>query len=213
MNSFEGFRTTNREFFARDVLEVAPALLGCILQYCDTEGTVAIQITEVEAYGGTCDPGSHSFRGKTHRNKSMFGPSGHVYCYFTYGLHHALNLVVGPTNEPHACLIRAGDVVLGATLARQRRERVPRKHPLHDSGLARGPGCVAQCFGANLTNDGDDLFGGAWQLLVPEKAGVVAHVSGPRVGVSGPGGNAATFAWRFWIDNHPSVSAYKAARA
>ncbi|MGG5171085.1 DNA-3-methyladenine glycosylase [Pseudarthrobacter sp. J1738] len=86
-------------------------------------GTVAIRITEVEAYAGERDPGAHSYRGKTSRNKTMFGPAGHIYCYFTYGMHHAINLVAGRPDQPYGCLIRAGDVIEGASLARTRRRR------------------------------------------------------------------------------------------
>jgi DNA-3-methyladenine glycosylase len=213
MSEFEGLHPASRGFFARDVLDVAPALLGCVLQRTDDEGTVAVRITEVEAYAGERDPGAHTYRGKTNRNKTMFGEPGHIYCYFTYGMHHAMNLVAGQLGQPYGCLIRAGDVVGGAELARARRELKPRKSPIPDRALARGPGCVAECFGVNLSNDGDDLFGGEWQFFVPDDGTVLPHLTGPRVGVSGPGGDAVAFPWRFWLPDASSVSAYKPARA
>lgn len=77
---------------------------------------MSIRITEVEAYAGERDPGAHTYRGKTNRNKTMFGPAGHLYCYFTYGMHHALNLVAGQPGQPYGCLIRAGDVVGGTDI-------------------------------------------------------------------------------------------------
>jgi len=212
MRDLNGWNPASRDFFARDVLDVAPALLGCVLKHSDAEGTIALRITEVEAYAGERDPAAHSYRGKTNRNKTMFGAPGHVYCYFTYGMHHALNLVTGQPGQPSGCLIRAGDVIAGTELARARREARPRKRALADSSLARGPGCVAQCFGANLTNDGDDLFGGRWQFFVPEDGRVLPHARGPRVGVSGPGGDATDFPWRFWLPEAASVSAYKPGR-
>jgi len=212
VSDFGGLRPASRSFFARDVLEVAPELLGCVLQRTDGEGTVAIRITEVEAYAGERDPGAHAYRGKTNRNKTMFGAPGHIYCYFTYGMHHALNLVAGQAGEPYGCLIRAGDVITGSELARARREMKPRKVPLPDRGLARGPGCVAQSFGANLTNDGDDLFGRQWRFFAPDDGAVLPHASGPRVGVSGPGGDATSFPWRYWLTGAPSVSTYKPGR-
>ncbi|MEO7015142.1 MAG: DNA-3-methyladenine glycosylase [Leifsonia sp.] len=89
----------------------------------------------------------------------------------------------------------------------------PRKSPLPDRALARGPACVAQSFGANLTNDGDDLFGGQWQFFAPEDGAVLPHMTGPRVGVSGPGGDAKTFPWRYWLSEESSVSTYKPGRA
>jgi DNA-3-methyladenine glycosylase len=213
MGDLEGLRPASRSFFFRDVLEVAPSLLGCVLQRTDEEGTVSLRITEVEAYAGERDPGAHTYRGKTNRNKTMFGPPGHIYCYFTYGMHHALNLVAGEPGQPYGCLVRAGDVVEGIALARSRRERKPRKLPIPDQGLARGPGCVAQCFGANLSNDGDDLFGGQWRFFTPDDGAVLAHRTGPRVGVSGPGGDAAEFPWRFWLPDASSVSTYKPGRS
>lgn len=212
MSEYDGLGRTTRSFFGRDVLEVAPALLGCVLQRTDAEATVSIRITEVEAYAGERDPGAHSFRGMTNRNKTLFGPPGHIYCYFTYGLHHAINLVVGPVGQPYGCLIRAGDVIGGANVARVHREQRPLKAPLTDHKLARGPGCVAQAFDANLTNDGDDLFGGQWRLLVPDDGAVIPHAVGPRVGVSGPGGDASNFPWRYWLADSLSVSAYKPGR-
>ena len=213
MSDFDGLSPASRRFFARDVLEVAPALLGCVLQRTDGEGTVSVRITEVEAYAGERDPGAHSYRGMTNRTKTMFGLPGHIYCYFTYGMHHALNLVAGQLGQPYGCLIRAGDVIGGADLARIRREQRPRKVALQDHGLARGPGCVAQSFGANLTNDGDDLFGGQWQFFAPDDGAVLPHASGPRVGVSGPGGDATSFPWRYWLSEASSVSTYKPGRS
>lgn len=213
VGNFDGLCGTSRSFFARDVLEVAPALLGCVLQRTDGEATISIRITEVEAYAGERDPGAHSFRGMTNRNKTLFGPPGHLYCYFTYGLHHAINIVVGRLGQPYGCLIRAGDVIEGAEHARIRREHKPRKIPLPEHGLARGPGCVAQSFGVNLTNDGDDIFSSQWRFFVPRDGVVLPHEVGPRVGVSGPGGVVAAFPWRYWLVDSPSVSTYKPGHA
>lgn len=204
-----GLQPVTEGFLARDVLDVAPELLGCVLQRTDDDGCVAIRITEVEAYAGQRDPGAHSYRGQTNRNKTMFGAAGHLYCYFTYGMHHALNVVAGLPGEPYGCLVRAGEVISGTGLARARREAKPRKTALPDRALARGPGNVAQCFGANLSNDGDSLFDGQWTLFVPTEPTLLPHSTGPRVGVSGPGGDGALFPWRYWLDDEASVSAYK----
>ncbi|HEY5303476.1 MAG TPA: DNA-3-methyladenine glycosylase [Acidimicrobiales bacterium] len=213
MVDLDDMRLANRQFYARDALDVAPALLGGVLQRVTDEGTIAMRITEVEAYAGERDPGAHSYRGRTNRNKTMFGPPGHLYCYFTYGMHHAINVVVGQLDQPYACLIRAGDVIEGAQLARNRREQKPRKTALADYELARGPGCVALTFGADLTNDGDDLCSGQWRLFVARDGIVVPHLVGPRVGVSGPGGEVEHFPWRYWLANTPSVSTYKPGRS
>ncbi|MFB2597385.1 DNA-3-methyladenine glycosylase [Herbiconiux sp. P17] len=203
-----GYRSTDRAFFERDVLDVAPDLLGCVLRRSDDDGVVAIRITEVEAYAGERDPGAHAYRGKTARNATMFGPAGHIYCYFSYGLHHAINLVTTGVGKPYGCLVRAGRVVEGEALARARREQ-RRRSRVSERDLARGPGCVAQVFGATLADDGDDLFGGAWEFLIPDAPARVVPATGPRVGVSGEAGDGAVFPWRFWIPGDPTVSVYR----
>jgi DNA-3-methyladenine glycosylase len=206
-----GYIAATRAFFARDSLVVGPELLGTVLTRTDENGTVGIRLTEVEAYGGERDPGAHAFRGQTNRTASMFGEAGHVYCYFTYGMHHAINLVTGQVGQPYGCLVRGGEVVLGADLARRRREAKPRRSILPEEHLARGPACVAQCFAATRVNDGDDLFGGQWALWLPERHTVLPYVSGPRVGLSGPSGDGVAFPWRYWLPGEPTVSAYKPA--
>jgi DNA-3-methyladenine glycosylase len=211
MNLLPGFVPATREFFARDSLVVGPLLLGTVLARTDADGTVALRLTEVEAYGGERDPGAHAFRGRTARTASMFGEAGHVYCYFTYGMHHAINLVTGQVGQPYGCLVRAGEVVLGADLARMRREAKPRRSPLPDAQLARGPACVAQCFAATRADDGDDLLGGQWALWLPENHSVLPHQTGPRVGLSGPSGDGIAFPWRYWLPDEPTVSKYKPA--
>ncbi len=110
-----------REFFARPALEVAPDLLGCVLERDSPEGLVAVVLTEVEAYEGEDDPASHAFRGQTARNAVMYGPPGHAYVYFTYGMHFCVNLVCQPAGTASAVLLRSGQVVRGADLAAARR--------------------------------------------------------------------------------------------
>jgi DNA-3-methyladenine glycosylase len=113
-----------REFFARTSVEVAPDLLGCVLEHETAEGLVAVELTEVEAYAGRADPASHAYRGKTARNAVMFGPPGHAYVYFTYGMYFCVNLVCqGDDDTASAVLLRAGRVIEGEELARARRAR------------------------------------------------------------------------------------------
>jgi DNA-3-methyladenine glycosylase len=112
-----------REFFARTSVEVAPDLLGCVLEHETAEGLVAVELTEVEAYAGKADPASHAYRGKTARNAVMFGPPGHAYVYFTYGMHFCVNLVCVDPGTASAVLLRAGRVIEGEELARARRTR------------------------------------------------------------------------------------------
>src|SRR6201981_3069218 len=110
-----------REFFARPSVPVAPALLGGVLEHQTEAGLVAVRLTEVEAYEGRADPASHAYRGPTARNAVMFGPPGHAYVYFTYGMHFCVNLVCMPPGTPTAVLLRAGEVIVGEDLAGSRR--------------------------------------------------------------------------------------------
>src|ERR1700735_1848716 len=112
-----------RDFFARHSVEVAPDLLGCVLEHETAAGLVAVELTEVEAYAGRSDPASHAYRGKTPRNAVMFGPPGHAYVYFTYGMHFCVNLVCLGLGSATAVLLRAGEVIEGEELARARRTR------------------------------------------------------------------------------------------
>ncbi|MGH3169231.1 MAG: DNA-3-methyladenine glycosylase, partial [Trebonia sp.] len=118
--------TLAREFFARSALEMAPALLGCVLEHETAQGLVAVRLTEVEAYMGVGDPASHAYRGRTARNAVMFGPPGHAYVYFTYGMHFCVNLVGQVPETATAVLLRAGEVVAGEEIARARRRLASR---------------------------------------------------------------------------------------
>lgn len=198
--------TPSRAWFERPVLAVARDLLGASLWVHRTDGAVTVRLTEVEAYGGADDPGSHAHRGRTARNAVMFGPPGHLYVYRHLGLHHCVNVVTGPTGRPSAVLLRAGEVVEGAEVARARRlaAGVVRR----DVDLARGPARLAVALGLAVADDGLDLLGDDVRLFPdPSRPQVVAR--GGRVGVSGPGGDPAVFPWRLWLEGDPAVSAYR----
>ncbi|RKQ33304.1 DNA-3-methyladenine glycosylase [Kocuria tytonis] len=223
-----------RELLLAPAPDVAPRLLGSVLVCARPGGTVALRLTELEAYGGQRgsdlpDPGAHTYRGRTARNASMFGPPGHIYVYFTYGLHHAVNFVCRPEGTGGGILIRSGEVVLGADAALRRRLANRSSQPAA-AALARGPGNVAQALGLDRDEDGADLLdlgravdpaararealaegtGDAWTGLVrPEQApgGVVVTA---RTGVSGEGGTNA-FPWRFALASDPTVSPYRRA--
>ena len=196
-------RRLPRAFFARDVLSVAPDLLGCRLVH----GGVILRLTEVEAYAGEKgDPGSHAFRGPTPRTTVMFGPAGHLYVYFTYGMHFCANVVTGTEGAASAVLLRAGEVVGGEDLAASRRPGVrPRD-------WARGPARLTVTMGLGRADNGADLCGQGHEplILAPDEPVEPARIrTGPRVGVSGPGGDGTAYPWRFWLDGEPSVSAYR----
>ncbi|MFP5282220.1 MAG: DNA-3-methyladenine glycosylase [Actinomycetes bacterium] len=180
---------------AAPVETVAPRLLGAILRH----GSVAVRITEVEAYGGAGDPASHAYRGRTERNGVMFGPPGHLYVYFSHGLHWAGNVVCGPDGTASGALLRAGEVVDGLEVARSRRGAV------RDRDLARGPGRLTQALGITRAHRGAYLFGAGPVTLTPAPVPAAQVARGPRVGVS----VEADRPWRFWIAGDPYVSAYR----
>ena len=185
------------------VLEVAPRLLGAVLRHETSEGAVAVRLTEVEAYAGEHDPGSHAFRGPTRRNEVMFGAAGHLYVYFTYGMHHCCNVVVGEVGHASAVLLRAGEVVEGLDLARARRRNVA------DRDLARGPARLCQALAITLRDNGAWLAEGPLTLALPGTGPAADRVcAGPRVGLR----HAADRPWRFWVEGEPTVSAYRPAK-
>ncbi|MBW3639382.1 MAG: DNA-3-methyladenine glycosylase [Actinobacteria bacterium] len=188
---------------ARPAVEVAPALLNARL----TAGGVTVRLTEVEAYAGESDPGSHAFRGRTPRTAVMFGPAGRAYVYFSYGMHWCLNVVTGPDGQAGAVLLRAGEVADGCDAARERRPGAS------DRDLCRGPARLCRALGITGDQDSTDLLDptSPVRLLLPPspvEAGLVR--SGPRVGVAGAG---ALTPWRFWLADEPSVSVYRPAVA
>ena len=197
--------TLPREFFAEDVLDVAPSLLGCTL----THAGVTLRLTEVEAYAGLSDPGSHAFRGPTPRTEVMFGAAGHLYVYFTYGMHWCANVVCGATGEASAVLLRAGEVVAGQELASVRRAGIARRD------WARGPARLTSTLALSGGHSGADacLPGGVVAFGPRTRPVRLSDIrTGPRVGVSGVGGDAAAYPWRFWLDGEPTVSAYRPAK-
>lgn len=166
--------------------EAARTLLGWRL----AAGPCVAQIVEAEAYGGADDPGSHAWRGMTPRNRTMFGPPGRAYVYFTYGCHWMLNVVARPEGEPAALLVRAAQPLEGLAQMRARRPKAR-----DDRGLLSGPGKLAAALELDGRHDGCLLFdpGSPLQLLPGEPAGPV--LCGPRVGLS-PGRGEGT-PWRF----------------
>jgi len=190
-------RRLRRPFYARDPRTVAPELLNKVLVH---DGRAA-RIVEVEAYTGTDDPGSHAFRGETPRTRVMFGPAGHLYVYFTYGMHYCSNVVCGPGESASAVLLRAGEIVDGLDLARSR--RTPARG---DRDLARGPANLCQALAIGAAENGHDLTAPPLTLTPADEAATEVR-TGPRVGLR----LAAVRPWRFWLPDEPSVSAYRPA--
>lgn len=194
------------DWYARPVLDVARDLLGCVVVHRAPEGQVAVRLSEVEAYAGQADPGSHAYRGPTRRTAVMFGPPGHAYVYFSYGMHWCMNLVCRPEGTASAVLLRGGEVVEGLDLARTRRPGA------RDRDLARGPARLTRALGIGGGLDGAPVTAADGPLRVCAGTPVPAAAvrSGPRVGVAGAGANRP---WRFWVDGDPTVSTYRPAVA
>jgi DNA-3-methyladenine glycosylase len=187
--------------------QIAPALLGVRLVSERGGERVAVRLTEVEAYMGEADPGSHAYRGPTPRTRVMFGPPGFLYVYFTYGMHWCANVVCGPAGSASAVLLRAGEVVEGLDAARARRPSARR-----DEDLARGPARLTSALGIDGAQNEADLTGeGPLWLAAPTQAASASAVRwGPRVGIRGEGGSGERFPWRFWLDGDATVSTYRA---
>jgi DNA-3-methyladenine glycosylase len=208
-------------------------LLGCILEHDTEEGPVAVELTEVEAYTGETDPASHAYRGRTGRNAVMYGPPGYAYVYFTYGMHFCVNVVCMPEGTANAVLLRAGRVIAGEPLARERRSPRPSgtagtsgtsarnalpvaaRSVLTARDLARGPARLCQALAINRTQNGADLSDPASPLRLCGNESDVRKdeppdvSAGPRVNVSA----GADTNWRFWLANDPTVSTYRPYKA
>ncbi len=182
------------------VADVARTLLGWTV----TANGVTVRLTETEAYAGVGeDPASHSHRGMTKRNAVMFGPAGFAYVYFNYGMHWMLNVTTGRVGEASAVLLRAGEIVAGTDLARQRRPAAT------DRDLARGPARLAQALGLDKSADGTPLLTGEGPIRMRPSARTIDEGqirSGPRVGVN----VGVDTPWRFWLDGEPTVSTFRA---
>lgn len=188
-------RRLRRPWFARHPLEVAPDLLGKVLVAGHRSG----RIVEVEAYCGEDDPGSHGYRGVTPRTEVMYGPPGHLYVYFSYGMHWCANVVCSPDGTCGAVLVRALAPLCGLDAMRRARPKAKR-----DRDLCSGPAKLCQALGLDGTHDGLDL--------VAAEAGVELRNDGatPPVAVSeriGLGaGRGVELPWRFYVPGDPNVS-------
>ena len=183
-----------RSFFARPSTEVAPDLLGRILVRILADGTrLVVRLVEVEAYEPD-DPASHAFRGRTPRNDVMFGPPGHLYVYFTYGMHHCSNIVTGPVDEGSAVLLRAAEPLEGLeTMAANRGVESRRL-------LCSGPGRLTQALEIGRAENGADLIrGGEVSLRAGEPLPPRRIARSSRVGVNVGAGAR----WRYFERDSP----------
>ena len=184
---------------ARQIPATARSLIGWEV----AANGVRVRLTEVEAYAGTGeDPASHAHRGPTPRTTVMYGSAGLVYAYFVFGAHWCFNIVCGREGEAAAVLMRAGEMLEGAELARRRRGEVA------DRDLARGPARLGVALGVGAEANGTSMIDGTGPLLLTPQTRPVAPsaiAEGPRGGVAA----AHDVSWRFWISGDPTVSSYR----
>jgi DNA-3-methyladenine glycosylase len=203
--------TLPRSFYERPTLRVARDLLGATLvRHRSGEETTVGMIVEVEAYCGSNDLAAHSARGRrTARNEVMYGPGGHAYVYFIYGMYYCLNVVTRGPEVAEAILIRAAAPLDGIAAMRARRgadERVPVDR------LARGPGVLCRAFAIDRADNGADLTDSA--LTIHEGRTIAARdvVRTPRIGIDYAGAWVSK-PWRFLVRDHPAVSGPRLRRA
>jgi DNA-3-methyladenine glycosylase len=195
-----------RDRLAVDVLPAARLLLGCRLVADRPDGQVMVRLVELEAYRGADDPAAHSYRGRTARNAVMFGPPGHLYVYFIYGMHFCANISCLPIGQAGAVLLRAAEVVSDLEVARRYRPTAR-----SDAELARGPARLATLLGLGREHNGLDLADptSPVRLLPGDPVPASRVCTGPRVGVAA----AQDRPWRFWVDGSQAVSTYRRHRA
>lgn len=190
-------RRLRRPFYRRDPLEVAPELLGKLL----VAGERAGRVVEVEAYRGSDDPGSHGYRGVTPRTAVMYGPPGHLYVYFTYGMHWCANVVCGTDGTCGAVLIRALSPVWGLDQMRAARPRARR-----DRDLCNGPAKLCQALGIDGRHNGVDITRAELGVeLRDDDHPTLRHCTSTRIGLAE--GKGHDLPWRFYVPGDPNVSA------
>jgi DNA-3-methyladenine glycosylase len=189
-------RRLPRSFFARDSRDLAPLLLDKLLVRGERVG----RIVEVEAYAGALDPASHAYRGPTARNATMFGPPGHLYVYFTYGMHFCANVVCGVDGEASAVLLRGLTPVAGLEAMHAARGPAARR----DRDLCSGPGKLCQALGLDRSFDGADLVTGDRGVEIGDDGTPppAAPATSGRVGLS----VAGDVQWRFYVPGAVGVS-------
>ena len=202
----QDWRAVGSELLLQPPELVAPALLGKLLARQTAAGWLAGRVVEVEAYLGphitaTPDPAAHSFRGITDRNRVMFGPAGHAYVYFIYGMHFCANVTCEHEGLAGCILLRALEPVLGVDAMAANRGLKPGATP---AAIASGPGKLCRALGIDrASHNGLDLLAGDGELRLLEDAFQPGEIAvGRRIGLR----HAAELPLRFWLSGNPCVS-------
>jgi DNA-3-methyladenine glycosylase len=196
-------RPLPRRFYLAPTLRVARGLLGKVLVHATPAGIAAGRIVEVEAYRGPADRAAHSWGGRrSPRNEVMYGPPGHAYVYFIYGMHFCMNVVTQPVGRPEAVLLRALEPLVGEALMRARRKLGP---DVPAWRLCRGPGALCQALGITREENGADLVRSRLRILDGAPVAGARVVRTARVGVDYAGVDAAR-PWRFAVRGSRAVS-------
>ena len=191
-----------RKDLPASTLALAPFLIGKLLIHASADGMAGGRIVETEAYRGPADRAAHSRGGhRSARNEVMYGPPGHAYVYFVYGMHHCVNVVTQAADVPEAVLIRALEPLAGIELMRTRRALADGP----DSRLCRGPGALCRALGIDGTVNGADLVRGALRVLDAPEVAPSLVTRTPRIGVDYAGIDAAR-PWRFVLRESPAAS-------
>jgi DNA-3-methyladenine glycosylase len=190
-------------YLTEDTTSAAKQILGKLLVVPDKNGERAsAMIVEVEAYCGITDRAAHSYGGRrTARNEVTYGPGGHVYVFFIYGMYFQLNFVLGPIDHPHVLLIRAVEPVEGIEMMRSRRGK-----PMKDTNLTSGPGKLCIAFGIDRAFNGEDLVEGERIWIENHREFTNDEIAiGKRIGID-YAGEDADLPWRFWVKGNQYVS-------
>lgn len=197
--TFDATKFLPQSFYARDTLSIARELLGCILVHCEGMNTTVGKIVETEAYTRD-DPAAHSFAGKTTRNSVLFGPVGHAYVYFVYGMHFCMNVVTGEMGSGEAVLFRAVEPLAGIDVMKRRRRMDDEKN------LCSGPAKLTQAFAITREFNGTPLYSGPLQVRSCRRQmlSVENHeiFQTERIGIT----KAQEFPYRFYLRENPHIS-------
>jgi DNA-3-methyladenine glycosylase len=195
-----------KSFYARDALTVARELIGCLFVHETKTGRIGVRLVETEAYRGQIDPGSHGYRGMTERTRTMYGPPGCLYVYFSYGMHWCANIVCATEGVCEAVLLRAGEPLFGLDLMRRHRRGIS-----NDRLLAAGPARLAQAMRITKKHDGASLLRGSdfWCAVDSETDEHRGREISQTVRIGLGEGRGETMPWRFVIPGHPYASRRK----